>query len=227
MRLSSLCVVGFSFVSACARPSLDGEEVDGGAPPSTVDASRPLDSGPRMDASRDPVPDSGCKDKDKDGRCDADDNCPDDANPDQADANGDGMGDACSVEQVDCSGAQVEAAPFGNTAAFTMVSVNGQSGTQATVAPKSKVMVRFQLTYTDCGGSNFQQLSVGLEGDKLDCKSTECMVRLGFPVAVVVDAPEEPGLYYVLAGVRPSASATACSADAATSKPVIALCVKP
>lgn len=39
----------------------------------------------------------GCIDTDRDGRCDSEDNCPNTANPDQADADGDGTGDACEV----------------------------------------------------------------------------------------------------------------------------------
>ncbi|MCO6480355.1 MAG: zinc metalloprotease [Phaeodactylibacter sp.] len=38
---------------------------------------------------------SACPDADSDGVCDADDNCPNDANAGQADADGDGFGDAC------------------------------------------------------------------------------------------------------------------------------------
>jgi len=38
-----------------------------------------------------------CRDVDSDGVPNGLDNCPDDANPDQADSNGDGVGDACDI----------------------------------------------------------------------------------------------------------------------------------
>ena len=47
----------------------------------------------------------GCADADSDGICDVDDNCPNDANPDQADVDGDGIGDVCdSCTDVDNDG---------------------------------------------------------------------------------------------------------------------------
>ncbi|MEE2719628.1 MAG: lamin tail domain-containing protein [Planctomycetota bacterium] len=41
--------------------------------------------------------DNGCTDTDEDGVCDEDDNCPNTYNPDQADSDEDGSGDACDV----------------------------------------------------------------------------------------------------------------------------------
>ncbi len=49
--------------------------------------------------SPDPCADLG-GDTDGDGVCDDDDNCPDVANPDQADSDGDGLGDACDEGEV-------------------------------------------------------------------------------------------------------------------------------
>lgn len=43
----------------------------------------------------DPDPDPPCPDRDDDGVCDDNDNCPDVKNPDQKDTDGDGVGDAC------------------------------------------------------------------------------------------------------------------------------------
>ena len=39
-----------------------------------------------------------CNDRDGDGICNRDDNCPDDANPNQFDADGDGIGNRCDEE---------------------------------------------------------------------------------------------------------------------------------
>lgn len=45
-----------------------------------------------------------CVDSDGDGVCDADDNCPAVANPNQEDGDGDGIGDACDVLKCDMDG---------------------------------------------------------------------------------------------------------------------------
>ena len=46
---------------------------------------------------------TGCPDSDSDGFLDSVDNCPTVANPDQADTDGDGIGDACDAAPPDCS----------------------------------------------------------------------------------------------------------------------------
>jgi hypothetical protein len=44
-----------------------------------------------------------CPDADQDGKCDSQDNCPHTVNPNQADADGDGIGDYCDTTPVSCS----------------------------------------------------------------------------------------------------------------------------
>ena len=56
-----------------------------------------------------------CPDGDGDGVCDDDDNCPEEANPDQADADDNGVGDAC---QVDADAVVIPLADLSTTAEF-------------------------------------------------------------------------------------------------------------
>jgi len=72
----------------------------GACPPPTTDqrgVGRPqeeaCDSG-AFELVQQPTP----PDSDRDGTADTEDNCPEVANPDQADANGDGVGDACPID---------------------------------------------------------------------------------------------------------------------------------
>ncbi|MCA9861287.1 MAG: hypothetical protein KC438_16290, partial [Thermomicrobiales bacterium] len=51
------------------------------------------------------VPFNAALDTDADGYANADDNCPDDPNPDQIDSDGDGIGDACDVVPDFCESA--------------------------------------------------------------------------------------------------------------------------
>ncbi len=72
------------------------------SPDAAADVTGPPDPGP--DPGTDPGgpgPDAGCPDGDDDGVCDADDVCPDHADPEQTDSDGDGLGDACDLCPLD------------------------------------------------------------------------------------------------------------------------------
>jgi hypothetical protein len=65
-----------------------------------------------------------CTDPDDDGVCEPEDNCPDTANPDQADGDGDGVGDACTVV---CT--VVQRGTYGSVKdTYVNVQVPGESG---------------------------------------------------------------------------------------------------
>ena len=66
--------------------------------------------GTSQDCNADGVPDECQTDTDGDGVPDDCDNCPDDANPDQADGDGDGLGDVC--DPAPCCGAAGPLAPL-------------------------------------------------------------------------------------------------------------------
>lgn len=80
----------------------------------------------------DPCAGSSATDSDGDGICDAVDNCPVIANGDQADANSDGTGDACTVTFTDADndGVLLEDDQCPNTPALEPVDANGCSASQ-------------------------------------------------------------------------------------------------
>ncbi|HEX6239297.1 MAG TPA: choice-of-anchor B family protein [Polyangiales bacterium] len=85
-----------------AQPAGDAQTVRDAAPSPQSDAAGPGPvTGPSPDAGGDAsdpcaVQGGAAKDTDRDGIADACDNCPDTANPDQADSDRDGKGDACA-----------------------------------------------------------------------------------------------------------------------------------
>jgi hypothetical protein len=233
--------MGLGSAFGCARPSLP-EGVDG--PVEAVDAGRDAASAVIQerdaevlesveDAAPSPEPDASCPDRDGDSVCDQADNCPDDANRNQADADADGIGDVCSTTVINCEGEQLDTGSLGNNATLARVSINGQSRTLASVKAGSSVTINLFLTFDDCGTFAFPQVFLGFATDEVECKpagfcSTSFTVPLG--IDFTFDAPTEPGLHYLLAGI--SQSMTSCNpgttrpdAGSAAAKRIAALCV--
>jgi hypothetical protein len=223
-------VAALALAAGCARPTLDDLEVvdDGGTPVIAQDAGEV----PRTDTSmpeptRDaatgtpsttpdagaptPVVDAGpscAADGDQDGVCDDTDNCPTTTNADQADADKDGRGDACPELAFKCTGADL---PGGGIAlgdgTVSGVALNGNGDSQANVEPGQKVTVTVTVTFDGCGAiySN-QSIFVGLDNSGATCKPFGCTqgLPLSIPFSFTFNAPTEPGLHYVLAGLNQS-----------------------
>ncbi len=79
-----------------ATDDTDGDGVCDSDDPCPNDATDDTDGDGVCD-SDDSCPNDDTDDTDEDGVCDSDDNCPDTPNADQADSDGDGIGDACST----------------------------------------------------------------------------------------------------------------------------------
>ncbi|MET0286202.1 MAG: hypothetical protein ABW352_17110 [Polyangiales bacterium] len=238
-----------SSAPSCARPSLD-EVTDAGEVPPTDDAGQDSasqvteepDAGsvvppPPKDAGGPPVvtPDAGCPDADGDRICDEDDNCPDEPNADQADEDADGVGDMCTVVEVNCGdGEEVETGAISNTATLAQLVINGTTDRVVNVKADSQISVSFQLTFNECSAFSFGQVFLGLEsGEAARCQPTGCTsgVEVPLPYEFTIPAPATPGLHYLLAGLRQALTPTGTScqprgdAGAAASKRVAALCV--
>jgi hypothetical protein len=246
MRLGRLSLCFLGSVLACARPSLDeaeggGSEVAPATDAAVADASETAqetrDSEPprtEKDASLPmPVEDAGCSDGDGDGVCDAKDNCPDDANADQADDDKNGVGDACETTPVNCQGDQLETGAISNVATLARMLINGESDKVVNVKPGADVEVSFDLTFSDCDGFDIRSLVFGVEST-LECEKTAgCTtgVRIPIPYTFTFKAPDTPGLHYLLAALKdvtaaiPSSGCTETSSRPAAAKRVAALCV--
>lgn len=202
---------------------------DNGDPPDD-EADPPGGEQPPADAGQtsSAPPDAGCSDYDRDSVCDGVDNCRRVANTDQADADGDGRGDACPA--VNCEGATVSGAVELAGATVDSVRINEQTETLARVLPGSEVSMRVFVKFNTCADAAFmpRPFYVGVESADLSCALSFCNSMFAsptVPLPFTFTAPTEPGLHYVLAGIG---NAYACGGGNATADTrIAAICVTP
>jgi hypothetical protein len=258
LRRLLLCL-GLAGACACARPTLDELDGDGGdlvraeqdaAVAAAPDAGRTQEPRTRVDAAAsvaardaaspgDPLPtadagplavaDAGsCDDADRDTICDQVDNCPDLANADQADTDGDGRGDACPKLEVNCDGETVQTDVSLGSATIGRVRINDTEGTLARVAPGAQVELSVFVRFSTCEIVMPQQLYVGLASAPPKCQIALCNQAFETPVWLppfAITAPTKTGLHYVLAGLG---DAYACSnGGGSIDTRIAALCVTP
>jgi hypothetical protein len=246
-----VCLLAFS---ACARPTLsNGNFQDEHDEPSSEggneehDASAlgahdagepaPLDAGHDVatpDADSPLSNDAGsCSDRDHDALCDDEDNCPSVANPDQADGDADGTGDACEQDAGNpggaCGAEGVPAMVTAGDAELSNVRVNGMSS-PATVRKGQRLSVSIGYAFGECalpipGQPRF--MVIGLDGRNAgDCQilvEVPCPTRVNAEVTLMLDAPTTAGPAYVVALGR---QGFACSDSLNNAKRIAALCVE-
>jgi hypothetical protein len=244
--LASLACLVFSTVGfgACARPTVEEAPTasDGGAEADLPDTEAPEpDAGTdEPDAMEEPdgsmQADAGCADRDRDTVCDAQDNCPDVANSNQADADKNGIGDACSqtsedsgTEPTPCNAETIPASAVAGDATLSNVRVNGMSS-PVSVTKGQQLSVALNYAFGACslpipGQPRF--LVIGIEG----AGSGECRVLIEVPcptevnasTTLMVNAPNRSGPAYIVMLGRQGFS---CSDSLSGAKRVAALCVE-
>ncbi len=215
MRLAPLLTL--LLAAGCARAGFDpsgpnsptdrdqdpvdtGDEDAGPAPLPPPDAGRP--------AVQDAAPEVPCSDGDDDGICDADDNCPAAANPDQHDGDGNGRGDACDGGcALDSLPAELEAGPV----RLRNVSID-ERGNTVTVEAGAELALTFAYELAACAIGQpglGHQIVVGFDdgSDPYCAISTVCSPALG-TASDTLRAPTTPGTYALLVGTTQEASCT-------------------
>lgn len=245
--LASLVYLVFSLVGlgACARPTVEEEAriaSDGGADVdvSDADSEEPDVGGDEPDPIDEPdasVPvEAGCADRDHDTVCDAQDNCPDVANTNQADADKNGVGDACSPVGEDsgmqqpsaCNAETVPASAVAGDATLSNVRVNGMSS-PAIVKKGQQLSVSLSYGFGACALPIPQPrfLVIGIEGSGSgECRiliEVPCPTEVNASTTMMVEAPNRTGPAYVVMLGRQGFS---CSDALSGAKRVAALCVE-
>lgn len=252
----ALAFVGLLALSGCARPIVEEDPFiaepetpeAGEAPPPDAGVSVERDSG--REAPHDtgapveepePADDAGglgpdaeaCADSDMDAICDDSDNCPDTANPNQADADGDGRGDACESDAGPAPACNAEAVPatvMAGDGLIANVRVNGMSS-PAQVRRGQRLSVTIGYTFEECGliplPGQPRFMTIGLEGAREGtCQiliEVPCPARASSEVTMVIDAPSTAGPAYIVALGR---QGFVCSDSLNNARRVAALCVE-
>lgn len=244
---SLVCLASSVALSACARPVVEEEthwSPDGGTDAALPDGEEPALEPEAGEEEPEPVEENdgsvpveaGCADRDHDTVCDAQDNCPDVANTNQADADKNGVGDACSQVGQDsgtqpsaCNAEAVPASVTAGDATLSNVRVNGMSS-PASVTKGQRVTLSINYAFGACslpipGQPRF--LVFGIEGATAgECRpliEVPCPTEVNASTTLTVDAPNRSGAAYVVMLGRQGFS---CSDSLSGAKRVAALCVE-
>jgi hypothetical protein len=206
LRLCFRCAaLGIFLLSACAREPFSG--LDAGTEPTTsVDHATDPNTGGNGGATSagDGDEDSGatsCSDGDADGACDDVDNCPTQANADQRDADGDGMGDACGDP---CAIEALSSSVDTGDLSVSEISLNG-AGQVLEVAAGAALQLKFDFSLDACRPGAFtlsHQIMVGFDdGSAPICAFDGVCAPASGTGNERLSAPSQPGMYYLLVDV--------------------------
>jgi hypothetical protein len=170
-----------------------------------------------------------CPDRDMDKVCDADDNCPDKANADQADMDGDKAGDACDAP---CVADPIAATISTSRATLSNIKVNG-AGQMIEVMHDAPLEVTLDYNLSACLPGEFtlfHQLMVGFENQGTpSCMFSSVCAPLSGSDQLQLTAPSTPGTYYLLYDVGQERSCAAqwpTGSQPDTAHRIAAICVR-